>query len=128
MIRKVDAAVLFVQDLDRCMRFYRDKLGLEVVFSDEVSFAFRMEGQDFALLQVKAAIEMLGEEAVSLNTGAGQHVMLCADVEDADAVYQTFKSRGVEFIKPPVDQPWGWRTAYFADPEGHLWEIRQSIP
>ena len=127
MINKISAAVLIVQDLEKCMLFYRDKLGLEVVFTDPVSVAFRMEGQDFALVEAAAIVEMINEEAVSLHPGAGQKVMLCADVEDADAVYQAFTSKGVEFIKPPIDQPWGWRTAYFADPEGRLWEIRQSI-
>lgn len=127
MIRKINAAVLFVQDLERSMLFYRDKLGLEVVFADADSFAFRMEGQDFALVKIAAAAEMLNEEVVSLPPGAGQRVMLCTDVEDVDAVYQTFTGKGVAFIKPPIDQPWGFRTAYFADPEGHLWEIRCPV-
>jgi uncharacterized glyoxalase superfamily protein PhnB len=54
--------------------------------------------------------------------------MLCADVADVDAVYQTLTAKGVAFIKPPIDQDWGWRTAYFADPEGNIWELRQAIP
>lgn len=128
MIRKVNANVLFVQDLNRSMTFYRDTLGLEVVFSDDVSFAFRMEGQDFALVHVSAGAEMLNEEVFSLQHAAGHRVMLCADVEDVDAAYKTLSAKGVTFIKPPIDQPWGWRTAYFADTEGNIWEFRQSIP
>ena len=30
-------------------------------------------------------------------------------------------------LKPPTTQPWGLRTAYFADPEGNLWEINQPV-
>jgi uncharacterized glyoxalase superfamily protein PhnB len=37
------------------------------------------------------------------------------------------KDRGVAFTKPPVDQEWGYRTVYFADPEGNIWEFRQTI-
>lgn len=55
------------------------------------------------------------------------NVMLCADVEDVDTVYKTLADKGVEFIKPPIDQPWGWRTAHLADPEGNIWEFRHSI-
>ena len=128
MIRKVNAAVLFVEDLAQMMNFYRDMLDLEVVFSDDVSFAFRMEGQDFALVEVSAGVEMLNEEVLGVGRGAGHRVMLCADVEDVDAVYKTLTGKGVAFIKPPIDQPWGWRTAYFADPEGDIWELRQAIP
>ncbi len=128
MIRKVNAVVLFVEDLNGAMRFYRDTLGLEIVFEDDASFAFHMEGQDFALVHVSAGTQMLNEEVLGLSQGAGHRVMLCADVEDVDKVYQTLMAKGVSFIKPPVDQPWGWRTAYFADPEGNIWEFRQAIP
>ena len=53
--------------------------------------------------------------------------LLAAGVEDVDAAYETLSARGVRFLRPPIDQPWGLRTAYFADPEGNLWEINQSI-
>ena len=128
MIRKVNAAVLFVEDLERAMAFYRDVLGLEVVFSDDVSYAFQMEGQDFALVHVSAGVQMLNEGVLGVGQGAGHRVMLCADVDDVDAVYEALTAKGVMFIKPPADQNWGWRTAYFADPEGTIWELRQAIP
>ncbi len=128
MIRKVNATVLFVQDMDRMLAFYRDTLGLEVVFSDDVSFAFHMEGQDFALVEVSTGIKMLNDEVMAVHKEASHRVMLCADVEDVDAAYKTLTEKGVVFIKPPIDQHWGWRTAYFADPEGTIWELRQSIP
>ncbi|MHB8747762.1 MAG: VOC family protein [Aggregatilineales bacterium] len=127
LIRKIDAAVLFVQYLDRCMIFYRDMLGLQVTFSDSVSFAFRLEDQDFVLLKVSAAAQMVGEEVLSLHTAAGHRVLLCASVEDVDAVYKALTAKGVAFIKPPISQRWGRRTAYFADPEGNLWEIWHSL-
>jgi lactoylglutathione lyase len=126
MIRKVNATVLFVEDLDRTMKFYRDILGLEVGFSDDVSYALRMDGQDFAIVKVSAGVEMLNKEVLAAQPG--HRVMLCADVEDIDAVYQALTAKGVAFIKPPIDQNWGWRTAYFADPEGNIWEFRQAIP
>lgn len=128
MFNRVSAAVLIVEDLEQCMVFYRDAVGLQVVFTDSDSVAFRMQDQDFALLKVAAAADMISEAAVSANKEAGRRVLLCADVENADAAYTTLTSQGVQFIKPPISQPWGFRTAYFADPEGNLWEIRQTIP
>lgn len=128
MIRKVNAVVLFVEDLERSMAFYRDTVGIDVVFSDDVSFAFSLEGQDFAIVKVSEGVNMLNEAVLGVERGVGRRVMLCADVEDVDAVYQALTAKGVAFIKPPVDQHWGWRTAYFADPEGNIWELRQSIP
>ncbi len=123
MFRKFDAAVLFVQDLSKCAAFYRDKLGFEATFTDANSVAFRLEDQDFVLLKEAAAVDMITEEAVSLHKAAGHRMLLCMGVQDVDAVYESLTAKGVAFIKPPKDQPWGRRTAYFADPEGNLWEI-----
>jgi lactoylglutathione lyase len=128
MLRKVDAVVLFVLDLDRAMTFYRDTLGVDVIFCDDHSCALRLEGQDFALLTRSNAAGMLNPEVVDMRQRAGQQVMLCATVDDVDADYAALTAKGVTFIHPPVDQPWGWRAAYFADPDGNIWEFRQSIP
>lgn len=127
MIRRVNAVVLFVQNLDTMMQFYRDKLGLEPVFSDAVSYAFQLEGQDFALVERSAGVKMLNEDVLSLARNSGNQVMMCVDVDDVDSVYKALQEKGVSFIKAPIDQAWGWRTAYLADPEGNLWEFRQAI-
>jgi uncharacterized glyoxalase superfamily protein PhnB len=128
MIRNVNASVLFVEDVDRVTAFYRDILGVEVVYTDDVSAALRMEGQDFAIVALSEGVKMLNEDVLGVKKGAGHRVMLCADVEDVDAVYESLVAKGVKFINPPEDKHWGWRTAYFADPEGNVWELRQSIP
>ena len=36
-------------------------------------------------------------------------------------------ARGVVFLNGPIDRPWGMRTAAFADPSGHCWELAQKI-
>ena len=41
------------------------------------------------------------------------------------AAYEALRSRGAEFLTPPVD--WGYEVrAFFRDPDGHLLEISQS--
>ena len=128
MIRRIDAVVLFVQDLDKCMKFYRDMLGFPVTFNDDVSFGFKLGDQDLVVLQVAAAIEMTGEPAISLTSGVNHTSMPCINCDDIDATYNELTAKGLNFIKPPKDQAWGRRTAYFADPEGHLWELYQELP
>lgn len=124
MIRSIGATVLIVNDLDKSIRFYRDTLGLEVTFSDDVSYGLRLEGQDLLLLQVAAAAEMVGEAAIGQTTG---RVLFCAEAEDVDAEYEALKAKGVRMVNPPKDQAWGRRTAYFADPEGNLWELYKEL-
>ena len=123
MFNKLTATVLFVKDLATCMAFYQDKLGLKSTFTDDVSAAYKMSDHDFVLLQESAAVEMISKEAVSFENGSGYRVLLCVEVENVDATYEAFKAKGIQFIKAPKSQDWGRRTAYFADPEGNLWEL-----
>ena len=127
MIHRIDATVLFVRDLARSLTFYRDTLGLEVKNSDPNSVAFLMEDRYLLLLEVSAAADLIPSEASALKIEGGPRVLLAAGVEDVDAAYEELKARGVTFLRPPTNQPWGLRTAHFADPEGNLWEINQSI-
>jgi|SRR5450759_1120486 lactoylglutathione lyase len=127
MIHRIDATVLFVRDLARCTTFYRDTLGLQVKNSDPNSVAFLMEDRYLLLLEVSAAADLISSEANALLIEGGPRVLLAAGVEDVDAAYEALSARGVTFLRPPTDQLWGLRTAHFADPEGNLWEINQSI-
>jgi catechol 2,3-dioxygenase-like lactoylglutathione lyase family enzyme len=129
MVRKIVATVLFVRDLDHCLTFYRDTLGLEVHQSDPHSAGFQMKNLYFILLDVSEAASLIGSEEreLTLKIEGGPRRLLAAEVEDVDAAYEQFKAKGVSFLRPPTNQPWGLRTAHFADPEGNLWEINQPI-
>lgn len=126
MLRRIDATVVFVRDLERCTAFYRDTLGFELKESDPDSASFALGDQYFLLLKDAAAASLLGEGA-NLKIGGGSQVLLAAGVDDVDATYEALKARGVTFLRPPTDQAWGLRTAHFADPEGNFWEINQPI-
>ncbi|MBF0124058.1 MAG: VOC family protein [Magnetococcales bacterium] len=43
--------------------------------------------------------------------------------EDVDRELATVLACGAAPLQPATDTPWGGRTAYFADPDGHPWEI-----
>ncbi len=101
MIRKVNAAVLFVEDVEGCTQFYRDILGFEQTFSDLVSTAFRLQDQDFVVLKLSAAADMVGEEALGLNQGAGRRTLLCADAGDIDALYELLTAKGLYLPQTP---------------------------
>jgi lactoylglutathione lyase len=127
MFQSIAAMVVFVKDMDTCKTFYRDTLGLKVTEYDPEHVAVHMDNVYFLLLEVGAAAHMISEQALQLSIEGGPHGLLAAGIEDVDAAYETLKAKGVTFLRPPTDQPWGLRTAYFADPEGNLWEINQPI-
>jgi lactoylglutathione lyase len=127
MFHRIAATVVFVKDMAKCKTFYRETLGLQVTEHDPEHVAVQMDNVYFLLLEVGAAAHMISEQELDLSIEGGPRGLLAASVEDVDAAYEVLKAKGVTFLRPPTDQPWGLRTAYFADPEGNLWEINQPI-
>ena len=127
MMRRIVATELFVQDLSRCAMFYQETLGLERQEDGPGSVVFKIGDVYFFLLDVSAATDLISEGSLELKIEGGPHSMLAVEVEDVDATYASLKAKSVTFLRPPTDQPWGLRTAHFADPEGNPWEIHQSV-
>jgi catechol 2,3-dioxygenase-like lactoylglutathione lyase family enzyme len=129
MMQKSGAIALFVQDLDACTAFYRDTLQLPYRGSEPgVNAVFLLrEGLSLVLLSPTGAADVLGTAARAVPSAGGPRGYQAASVADVDATYQELKGKGVAFVQPPTDKPWGLRLAHFADPEGNLWEITQPI-
>jgi lactoylglutathione lyase len=122
----IGAIILFVDDVARSRTFYHEVLGLDVHFEDEVSVGFDIEGMAFIVLHVdRANVQLQGEPTSTPRSGAT--AFLTTFTDDADGLHAELASRGVEFLQAPTDQPWGMRTAYFKDPDGHVWEIAQPV-
>ena len=126
-LRSVGAITLFVEDLQRAKSFYRDLFDLPAVWEDESSAVFKLDNTVINVLDVSAAPELIKPGAVA-GPGAGSRFMLSIWVDDADAVCAELERRGVTLLNGPIDRAWGKRTAAFADPGGHIWEIAQDIP
>jgi len=127
MIERIDATVLFVRDLARCTAFYRDTLKLPYKGSDADSSTFLLQDRYLLLLSARGAADLLGADPQEIKLDAAARVLLAAGVEDVNAAYEELSAKGVRFLRTPTDQSWGLRTAHFADPEGNLWEINQSL-
>ena len=120
------AITLFVEELDAAKQFYRRVFGLPVLFEDENSSVFKFGSVLINLLSVSAAGELV-EPANVASRDAGSRLVLTINVDDVDSLCADLTGRGVELLNGPMDRPWGVRTASFADPGGHIWEIAQSI-
>jgi catechol 2,3-dioxygenase-like lactoylglutathione lyase family enzyme len=127
MIRKIVATELIVRDLAACTAFYRDMLGLEVSDSGPEFAMFKVGDLYFFLQGAAGAARMMSEEPLELSSPGPSRVLLAASVGDVDAMYADLKAKGVRVLRPPTDQAWGLRTAYFTDPEGNFWEIHQPV-
>ncbi len=123
----VGAITLFVEDVPRSKAFYENVFRLPVVFEDENSAVFKFENTLINLLDIREARGLIEPSAVA-GREAGSRFQLTIWVDDADAVCAELQARGVALLNGPIDREWGVRTATFADPGGHIWEIAQQLP
>ena len=124
-LKGIYAITLFVEDVEAAKEFYRKVFGLPVVFEDENSCVFRFGNTLVNLLKISEAKELIEPTRVA-SREAGARMVFTINVEDVDAMCAELTERGVQLLNGPMDRPWGVRTASFADPGGHIWEIARS--
>jgi len=125
-LKSVSAITLFVEDARRSKAFYERVFEVPVVFEDESSAAFKFENTIVNLLASPSAHELVEPGHVG-GPDAGSRFQLTIWVEDANAAVNELTDRGVELLNGPIDREWGMRTAAFADPDGHVWEVAQQL-
>jgi lactoylglutathione lyase len=125
-LKNVGAITLFVEDLPAARAFYEQAFGLPVHYADDASTVFHLGNTLVNLLKVEEAGELVDPAPVG-GPDAGVRAQFTLDVDDADAVCAELGRRGVRLLNGPVDRPWGVRTAAFADPAGHVWEVAQPL-
>ena len=119
-----DAAIgyinLAVIDFERSVAFYRDVLGLPLLFIDEkFQFAsFRAGAIRFAVVGGTDAKKMRESKG-----GGDVHAGIAFCVPDVDAAFSELFAKGVRFTMLPSKQPWGGYMALFADPDGNIFYL-----
>ena len=125
-LKSVGAITLFVEDAQRSKEFYERVFEATEVYEDENSAAFRFENMIVNLLNMSEAPGLIAPSAVA-GGDSGSRFQLTVWVKDAAAVCEQLAARGVTLINGPIDRAWGMRTACFADPDGHIWEVAQEL-
>jgi catechol 2,3-dioxygenase-like lactoylglutathione lyase family enzyme len=118
----IGPVTLFIEDLVETKKFYEDIFGLTAVFEDADSVVFNFGNTLVNLLKSSQASELVEPSKVA-GLEAGVRFQITIEVEDVDAVCEKLAERGVKLLNGPQDRPWRIRTAAFADPSGHVWEI-----
>jgi catechol 2,3-dioxygenase-like lactoylglutathione lyase family enzyme len=125
MQQRVSLITVGVKDLAKAAAFY-EALGWARVESQDGVVAFDLIGQTFGLYPLDALAEDLGLSVETL--GAGRMTLGYNVVEKADVapILAKAKAAGGDILKPAQDVFWGGHHGYFADPEGHIWEIAHN--
>jgi catechol 2,3-dioxygenase-like lactoylglutathione lyase family enzyme len=128
MEQRLSLVTLGVADLDRSRRFYEDGLGWKRGTRDDNVVFFQLPGSILALWSRAA----LADDAGLPNPGAGSGfggIALAYNArtrEDADAVLAEAEKAGAHILKPAHETFWGGYSGYFADPDGHVWEVAHN--
>jgi catechol 2,3-dioxygenase-like lactoylglutathione lyase family enzyme len=120
------AITLFVEELGATKRFYQDVFGLPIAYEDDSSAVFNFGSTMINLLKSTEAVELIAP-AVVASPETGSRLQLTVRVENVDALCAELVEHGVVLVNGPMDRPWGIRTACFADPGGHIWEIAHDL-
>lgn len=122
----IGAITLFVADVAASKAWYQRVFDVPLVFEDDSSAVVRFGSTMVNLLAAGEAPGLIAPAAVAA-PAAGAALQFTIWVEDADASAAAMQSSGARLVNGPIDRVWGQRTALFADPDGHLWEIAQTI-
>ena len=123
---KLDGFGLFVNDMGKMIRFYRDVLGFEIKEDENTSNVYLVKDGTLFLLYGRNDFEKMTSRKYEYSKGLNGHfeIALYVDTfEDVDKVYEEVIAKGAVSVLAPETEPWGQRTCYIADPEGNLVEI-----
>lgn len=127
MMPRVNLVTLGVSDVAASRTFY-ERLGLRAspAGNDSVAF-FDANGVVLALFGHRALAEDANLKAGAMPAFRGVSLAWNAESEAAvDAIMAHAAESGARIVKAAQKVFWGGYSGYFADPDGHLWEVAHN--
>ena len=128
MRQSIAHVALVVRDYDEALDFYVGRLGFELVEDtyqpeqDKRWVVIAPPGSTGATLLLARATTP--EQAARVGDQTGGRVFLFLQTDDVRRDYERFLAAGVEFVRPPTEQPYG-TVAVFVDLYGNRWDLLQ---
>lgn len=123
--QRVTLITLGVDNLDRAREFY-DALGWKSVGNQPGVVFYQMDGMALGLFGRADLAQDQGRPGTDLGTGAVTLAQNFPDKASVDTAFAKAVSAGATVLKPPKDVSWGGYSGYYADPDGHVWEIAHN--
>ncbi|WP_394196366.1 VOC family protein [Litoreibacter albidus] len=126
MEQRISLITLGVEDMERAASFY-EGLGWARTDSPDGGIAFDMVGQTLGLYPKSGLAAELGIDESSIGGFSG--VALAHNVrakEDVAKVLAKVEALGGKILKPAQDVFWGGHHGYFADLDGHVFEVAHN--
>jgi predicted lactoylglutathione lyase len=116
---------LGVTDLAKSTRFYETIFRIRPNPEYEAVSFFELPGAWLALYPVAKLAEDISPQ-LSPTRGAFSGVTLAYHAPgkgEVLGIFEEVKTAGASIVKPPQDTFWGGFSGYFADLDGHYWEV-----
>ncbi len=123
--QRVTLITLGVRDLTRARAFY-EALGWVPGRAQEGVVFYQMHGAVLALFGLADLAEDQGRAGAALGTGAMTLAQNFETEADVDAAFALALSAGATSLKTPQKVFWGGYSGYYADPDGHVWEVAMN--
>ena len=123
---RLDGFGLFVDDMGKMIRFYRDVLGFEIKEDENTSNVYLIKDETLFMLYRRNDFEKMTSRKYNYIKGLNGHSELALYVDtydEVDSEYRKAIEKGAVSVLEPTTEPWGQRTCYISDPEGNLIEI-----
>jgi hypothetical protein len=122
MEQRLSLVTLGVADLERSLQFYQ-ALGWKRGNDNPSVVFFQLNGMVLALWSRTALAEDAHLAPNERGFGGITLAYNARSKADVDAVIAEAERAGARILKPAEDTVWGGYSGYFADPDGHPWEV-----
>jgi predicted lactoylglutathione lyase len=123
----ISLITLGVADVTKATAFY-ERLGFvksKTASQESVSF-FRAGGVVLALWSREEQRDDGGAEKIWTGNGGTCVAQNVASEREVDKAMERAQAAGAQILKPAAKTFWGGYNGYFADPDGHLWEVAHN--
>lgn len=124
--QRVTLITLGVADLPAARAFYARLGGREHSESQEGIAFFQINGMALALFGREALAADQGRPGTVPGTGAVTLAQNFATEAEVDAAFAAALKAGGAALKAPEKVFWGGYSGYWADPDGHVWEVAMN--
>tara|TARA_R110002074_G_C12029662_1_gene617395 strand:+ start:72 stop:500 length:429 start_codon:yes stop_codon:yes gene_type:complete len=125
MDQRISLITLGARDPSALAKFY-DALGWARADSPDGVIAYDLIGQTLGLYQLDKLAEDIGVDVETLGFGAATYSYNVADKDQVAPLLAKAERAGGKVLRPASDVFWGGHIGYFADPEGHIWEVAHN--
>lgn len=129
MKQSIGQSALLVRDYDEAISFYVDTLGFSLIEDTYIAeqdkrwVVVAPPGATESRLLLARAVN--AEQSSRVGNQTGGRVFLFLFTDDFWRDFETYKAKGVVFVREPKREPYG-TVAVFKDLYGNLWDLLQA--